>query len=255
MPHKNPEDRRAYINARAKAMREGTWESSQVVSEPIPCDHCGTMFRRPPANRTGRNRRGTKNYCSRDCMALAYQGRMVGEKSPRWKGRETRPCDHCGSPVTRPAWAWKNRSLTFCDRSCFAQWKSANWTAGANPSWRGGHAPYYGGNWKRQQREARRRDGHQCKFCGISESQLRRALDVHHICPFRYFRVENCRVANRLSNLVSLCEHCHTYLERFSRDGSITDWDSLRAIGMKARSDATVTTPQTGQTTCSDSAE
>ena len=37
------------------------------------------------------------------------------------------------------------------------------------------------------------------------------------------------RAANRLANLVSLCDRCHTYLERFSDDGAVTDWPTLRA--------------------------
>lgn len=193
----------------------------------LNCDHCGSTFYRSPANR---NKRGPGSYCSRVCMGKAYEGRAVGEKSPRWKGTETRPCNFCASPVTRPAWTWNNRKNTFCDRSCFSRWKSDNWTGDANPAWAGGKFLYYGANWKRQQREARRRDGHRCQLCDVHESELRRALDVHHIRPFRFYGLENYRDANRLSNLISLCDRCHTHVERFCRDGDFSDWPALLAV-------------------------
>lgn len=238
------EARRAYGRARDKAIREGTWQPQWSVSEKIPCAQCGKLFRRAPANRT---KRGENNYCSRACMAAAFTGRPVAERHPRWRGFETRPCDSCGTLITRPAWAWDTRKMTFCDSSCFGKWKAVNWTGNANPAWSGGKLLYYGANWKRQQREARRRDRHECQFCGVSESGLRRALDVHHIIPFRFYGVERYREANRLANLVSLCDSCHTFLERFCRAGKIADWPSLLEAGRKASnrkaSRPTVTVP------------
>ena len=226
MTWKDAETRRAYVRARDKAIREGTWQPRQVVSEKIPCAHCGELFRRAPSNRL---HRGKNNYCSRTCMATAY----VGRESPKRGPVESRPCANCGQSITRPVWMWVN-DLAFCDRACFGAWKSSNWTADSNPAWQGGFGPrYYGANWKRQQREARRRDGHCCQFCGVAEAKLRRALDVHHIRPFRFFGVENYREANRLANLISLCDRCHTYLERFCHDGSITRWPELQSRGLE----------------------
>ena len=230
MPHKDPEARRRYMRERYHAIRQGLHipnKGNPRKGDDIECSHCGKMFYRSPANRL---KRGVNQYCSRKCLSEAFAGRIVGEQSPRWKGRESRPCDNCGKVVTRPPWAWNSRKMTFCDTKCFGEWKSRNWTAQDNPYWHGGHPPYYGGNWKRQSREARRRDNHTCQFCGIHESELRRALDVHHIIPFRLFGDDH-RTANRLANLISLCEHCHTYLERFSAEGSVADWISLRTIG------------------------
>jgi hypothetical protein len=246
MPHKDPAARRAYARQRDKAIREGRHVphagGNPRKADNLRCDQCGTEFYRSPANRLGR---GTANYCSRECMATAYVGRMVGERSPRWKGTETRPCDHCKAPVTRPLWAWDGRALTFCNRACFGQWKSNNWNGAANPVWQGGHPNYYGPNWLRQSREARRRDGHACQFCGVQESLLRRALDVHHLRPFRLYGLDRCKEANRLANLISLCEQCHTYLERFCIDGTISDWATLRQLGQAARRTASGAETQT----------
>lgn len=201
-----------------------TWRSGpQRAAGNLICPQCGKEFYRSPANR-----RSEINYCSRDCMAKAFNGRFVGEKSPRWKGTDTRPCDNCGKPVSRPLWFASQSEMTFCDHACFGEWKARNWTGEDNPCWRGGRAPYYGANWKRQQREARRRDGHKCRYCGVDESLCRRALDVHHIVPFRMFDKTQTKQANALSNLVSLCSSCHAYAERASKTGEIKDWLALQ---------------------------
>jgi 5-methylcytosine-specific restriction endonuclease McrA len=225
MPYKNIEDRQAAQRKRYAERRAGdTLKPPIRRADPLHCDNpaCGKAFYRSPANR-----RTDANYCSRACMAAVYVGRNVADKSPRWKGRDTRPCENCGHPVVRPHWEVDD-GMTFCNRACFGQWKARNWTGEDNPCWRGGHPPYYGANWKRQQREARHRDQHQCQLCGIAESECRRALDVHHIVPFRLFGVNRYRDANALHNLVSLCDSCHAYAERLSQSGVIKDWPTLQ---------------------------
>lgn len=234
MPYKNPEQRRAYAKRRYHEIRQGDRTVSvggcPRAADDIVCDHCKRAFYRSPANRLDR---GQSQYCSRDCMASAFVGRFVGEKSPRWNGRECRLCDHCGDAVSRPSWSWSNRSLTFCNVACFASWKSEHWNGENNPSWVGGHPLYYGPNWIRQARKARQRDRQKCCFCMIEESKLRRALDVHHIKPFRLYGLAAYRAANHLDNLVSLCERCHTFLERFSEAGVITEWAQLEEAGRR----------------------
>lgn len=229
MPYANIEKRRERARERDAMKRSGNWIPKPPVrqADEIQCSHCSKPFYRPPANRLNR---GFNQYCSRTCMAAAYVGRNVGEKSPRWKGVETRNCDGCGSEVTRPPCAWNNRNLTFCNMECFGVWKSKNWTGEDNPCWRGGHPPYYGPNWIRQSREARKRDNHKCQFCGVEESLLRRALNVHHIVPIRMYGAD-FHTANKLSNLISLCDKCHTFLEKFCLNGEVKDWHSLLSLG------------------------
>lgn len=232
MPYSDIERRRQRARERDALKRAGLWKPQPNVrkADEIQCAQCGKSFYRPPANRL---KRGANQYCSRECMAAAYVGRNIGEKSPRWKGADTRPCDNCGQPVTRALWDI-DEGKTFCNRACFGDWKARNWTGEDNPCWRGGHPPYYGANWKRQQREARRRDQHHCQLCGIPESECRRALNVHHIVPFRLFGVERYKEANALSNLISLCDSCHKYAERPSQSGTITDWPTLLAMILPA---------------------
>lgn len=214
MPFASPEARRAFQRRRYRERKAGAAAKPPArLGGNSACAHCGVMFYRSPANRL---RRGTNEYCGRSCMATAFIGR-IGEQSPRWKGRETRACLSCSTPITRPPWSWNERALTFCDTGCFGAWKAANWTGNRNPSWVGGHAPYYGGSWNCQQRAARKRDGYCCQRCGLAQSQLDRALDVHHIRPFRLFGVQHHEEANALANLVSLCRKCHALAERESR--------------------------------------
>lgn len=225
MPYKDVEKRRQRANERNKLKREGNWEPKppRRLGKNLICPQCGKEFYRKLSMMRNGN-----NYCSQDCMGKAFNGRMVKEKSPRWKGEETRPCENCGEMVTRQKWAWLVNKMTFCNHRCFGQWKAKSWTGNDNPSWAGGHPLYYGANWKRQQREARRRDNHQCQLCNTSEFECRRALDVHHIIPFRFFGIEQYKKANALSNLVSLCDKCHKRAEYISRDGTVTDWNTLR---------------------------
>ncbi len=52
-----------------------------------------------------------------------------------------------------------------------------------------------------------------CADCGKTEAQTGRELDVHHIVPFRAFSVARHAEANALSNLMALCNECHTRRE------------------------------------------
>ncbi|HEX8682705.1 MAG TPA: DEAD/DEAH box helicase [Ardenticatenaceae bacterium] len=76
----------------------------------------------------------------------------------------------------------------------------------------------YGPNWRQQRVRARGRDGFRCVHCRISEDELGRELDVHHVIPFREFgfvpgQNDGYLAANELSNLISLCPTCHKRTE------------------------------------------
>jgi DEAD/DEAH box helicase domain-containing protein len=75
----------------------------------------------------------------------------------------------------------------------------------------------YGPNWPKQRQRARERDGFRCRNCGRPEAPGREH-DVHHLQPFRTFDYrpgENASylLANRLSNLITLCPECHPKVE------------------------------------------
>lgn len=166
----------------------------------VICEICGKQFSR---HRYAREQYDHQ-YCSRIC---ARKGQL--KLYPTAKPPIERPCDYCGEVLVRQSWQFRERA--FCNHSCFAHWKSDNWTAQDNPAWRSGYERYYGPNWIRQSRRARERDGHTCQRCGVTEAQLGKALDVHHIIRFGDFT--DYQQANLLSNLLCLCHTCHMLIE------------------------------------------
>lgn len=89
-----------------------------------------------------------------------------------------------------------------------------------HPNWNGGREGYYGPNWYRQRRRARRRDEYKCQRCGTGESEHKEEHDeelhVHHITPIKEFKEGdsiNYGLANELKNLITLCRGCHQDLE------------------------------------------
>lgn len=211
-------------------MRRRKWWRSGPPrkADNLKCAQCTKTFYRSPANRSAYSHRGTHDYCGRECMAASFRER-TGKRSVKFVARIIKPCEHCGRAVARPPWAAHQNARTFCDRACFGKWKADTWNGAANPAWSGGHPPYYGMNWKRQQRATRRRDDHTCQLCRLIETKSRRALDVHHIRPFRFFSSTEYRSANKLANLITLCSRCHTKAERRSRAGTILSWSALRS--------------------------
>jgi DEAD/DEAH box helicase domain-containing protein len=67
----------------------------------------------------------------------------------------------------------------------------------------------YGPNWSEQRARARARDGYRCQHCDLPEDK--HSHHVHHKVPFRTF--DSYRLANHLSNLVTLCSRCHSRAE------------------------------------------
>ena len=75
-----------------------------------------------------------------------------------------------------------------------------NWTATQN---------IYGANWKTIREKIILRDTNRCRACGKTFESGQ--LHVHHIQPFKSFA--DPELANRASNLVSLCPGCHSLAE------------------------------------------
>ena len=184
----------------------------------MTCDHCGKTFRQSGIDRLTRNKH---HFCSIKCSA-AYKvaaGTFAGQNNPQWKEPIRKPCDNCGKMLERiPARVGKTeRTHHFCSKACKSAWQSTI-TGPDHPHWRGGSLRYYGPNWNSQKRKARKRDGYKCRYCGVAQKKSYRALDVHHIKPFREFGYvpgenENYKAANDLANLITLCRPCHRRAE------------------------------------------
>jgi len=167
--------------------------ASQLRGEPpitVLCEQCGAPFEKSPKQTNHR-------FCSVKC-----RNRHTNEQ--RFGPTPQSTCIVCGKTF-RP---FSHHTGKFCSRDCLAAYNIGP----NNPMWKGGWETYYGPNWRRQRRRARKRDGYKCQHCGVSESKLKRELDVHHIQPFRDFGGDYQK-ANRLSNLISLCAVCHKRAE------------------------------------------
>jgi len=95
---------------------------------------------------------------------------------------------------------------------------SGKYTGEGNPNWSGGRANY-GHGWNKTKKKAvRRRDGHECQSCGMSQEdhleEHGRKLDVHHIRPAR--TVGDPEERNAEENLISLCISCHHLWEQMA---------------------------------------
>jgi 5-methylcytosine-specific restriction endonuclease McrA len=157
----------------------------------VNCEMCGVPLR-------GRPRR----FCRKRCK-------------DRW--RSTVPsvpftCAECGRTVLIPV--NKGPRRLFCSRSCARAAFNAKYLRGPrNGNWRAARALYYGREWKRIKADVRARDV-VCRNCGKTPQDNGRALDVHHLQPFRFSG------DNSLDNLVALCRSCHMRADDHGRAGS-----------------------------------
>ena len=154
----------------------GCYSSSKLKQNPI-CLTCGKEFR--PKSKV---KLSDAKYCSRECFGVSCR-----EKLPT--------CEICGKPVAK-------HSRRFCSRVC-----KVKWYVGDNV------LSYLGEDtkraypvdlifWKKRAVEVRARDKI-CQHCGKTPRQNGRALDVHHLIPYRISK------DNSLGNLVALCRSCH----------------------------------------------
>lgn len=94
------------------------------------------------------------------------------------------------------------------------------WIGPNNPMWTGSclrkNRAYRGPDWASIADAARKRDKYTCQGCGLSDyehvKKCGKSLAVHHIVPFAEFT--DHVAANRLRNLVTLCNVCHAIADR-----------------------------------------
>jgi hypothetical protein len=199
-------DRSCYDLSRTKAREQRTAE----------CENC----RKPFIVEGGTNAK----YCSWDCRLQHRRGKPVN-------------CLMCGcffTPVKKIKRGLEDSWISYnpkdgratCSPSCHIQWIKTNperkekisaaLKGELHHNWKGGRkwlndASFRGRGWKGIAERARARDGFECKRCGMTQaeniSRSGRALDVHHIVPFHNW--PNSTMANKMSNLISLCASCH----------------------------------------------
>lgn len=116
-------------------------------------------------------------------------------------------CD-CGNQIERKIGALHSNRAKLASQSCGCFSKERIQEIGRKRGLRGwmiGIIHGYGPNWKQQRAAARARDHYTCQECGKNENG--KVFDVHHIRPFKDF--DSWQEANRLENLITLCQKCH----------------------------------------------
>ncbi len=188
----------------------------------LNCDQCSAPITRKLSSHFGKGQ--TTHFCSRRCFGDWLKTHAHESITARKKTRVDRACKECGKAfqITPSQLIFKGYG-TFCCKKCQHAWLSKNpiqnfvnspRSRGAkNGNWKGGYKKYYGPSWRKQRRQARKRDGYTCCRCFITEIDLCKELDVHHIQPFRLFGLARHTEANQLDNLISLCFICHKAVE------------------------------------------
>lgn len=160
--------------------------------------------------------RGYRNFEERNCVICGYT--MIVPKSLK---SITTCCEYCRNvKITlkkskgkytlcrvcdKPIWSQPKKNHQFCSKKC-KDLGTSIFTYKRNII-RGNYKKYYGDNWLSQRERARKRDNYTCQRCGITEKEYGKELSVHHIKPFILF--ESYEEANKLENLLSVCEPCH----------------------------------------------
>ena len=168
-----------------KCMTEGVKRPKQI------CEQCQKEFR---PSKTG------NRFCSLQCAA-----------DSRKATRLHKICEICGARFTVKK---GYTSARFCSLQCSAIGIAKH--GPDNPNWNGGHDKWRGENWHEQSWKARKRDSYTCQACGLVRKN-NPALPVHHIVPYHDFNGDY-EIANNLSNLVTLCKHCHAIIESNSKE-------------------------------------
>lgn len=204
------------------------------LSDKIFCDrHCYDSFRSKirkierckclncNKSLTNENSNSNQIYCSIEC-------RNEHKKS------KDRNCINCGVWFSSLKWNSSSKRLVAdnfrktCSKECYIanikndedrRKKISKAFAGSkHPNWQGGssyldNSGFRGSNWKMIRRKVLKRDNYKCVSCGISsDDHIKKygcELNINHIIPFHQFGGMT-ELANKLTNLESLCKSCHT---------------------------------------------
>lgn len=152
-------------------------------------------------------------FCSKQCMS-EFAARQPKPNARRPENFLTIKCEMCGSKYKIHKGIIENsgRNSRFCSSDCMYTAMSKERIGKNNPNFVHGLTHLYPGrgqNWHSQRRKALKRDNHTCQVC----HKQKKVMHVHHIVPYVSFD-NNWKKANRLSNLVTLCQNCHPKVER-----------------------------------------
>ena len=208
----------------SKACRGKGETAEALAANTRACVVCGTPVYRPPSHW---ERTPEKFYCSHKCHGLANRGAanpsyvdgrlancaVCGTQFQKAHSRNKccslkcaglaarlppRSCPECGV-------SFKPRSHlhVYCVRSCANAAHSKRVRGSGNGRYvHGEDATPYPPGWTHTHREmVRKRDGHRCRVCGMTEAEHGKKMHVHHIDYVK----DNLDP----TNLITTCRFCH----------------------------------------------
>lgn len=170
-------------------------------------------------------KRGRGKYCSRKCQGAAKiehlnltrkpaqtnsgwfkVGEVAGHNNPKWVDPIEKICEYCNKRFTLKPWILRQpgNKGRFCSIECRGAHRREYESGPNSKFYVGGKHPYHGRNWPAIRQIVIATQNGCCADCS---KYVGDSLPVHHIKPFRLFR--NSADANRLDNLVGLCQSCH----------------------------------------------
>ena len=173
----------------------------------VECSYCGANMERMPC----RIKDYENMYCNNECRTkhLRESGMREGKNNPVYNSVSLE-CVQCGDDFTVPV-SIAEQGRKCCSKECGYEYKSETYRGENNWNYKGYAKATYGDRWQEVRNEVRKRDDYECQDCGVKENALDRELDVHHIIPLRTF--DTPEQANKLDNLLSLCQSCHSKWE------------------------------------------
>ena len=117
-------------------------------------------------------------------------------------------CTQCQKEFARKAYHAEMTERPFCGFACYAQWQSEHKTGEANPNYRAQSPRRGSGEWTRNRKLAKERDGHRCQLCGSTHR-----LHVHHLREWN----GDDPTTHGLDNLQTVCASCHRKLHPMQR--------------------------------------
>jgi len=135
---------------------------------------------------------------------------MRGQDNPKWVSPIVCVCRNCGHTFERKPHRIgpDGRTGDYCSNECRDEYRHKHQRGPDSPFWLGGPDSYRGRNWQRIRRKVVAKQRGRCAHCGTLVGD---SLPIHHITPFRDF--ESATEANRLDNLIGLCQPCHMKTE------------------------------------------
>lgn len=166
----------------------------------VNCEQCGKEVKKYQSQ----IKPGQMYFCSFNCQHIWRTGRTGTIKKPKGILKK---CLYCEKDFY--VYPSEVDIKKYCSKECRIKHnvEKGTWSGENCNFWRGGFDYYRGPNWHEQKRKARKRDK-VCQKCGKTREENIRALNVHHIIPFRFFN-GNYIEANSLDNLITLCSSCH----------------------------------------------